>query len=143
MSNLKWPLIWKNIKLDIINKQLILLELVYRFGLKHIILKKAQMRMITLLSFRLWATKIVCRQLDCGTFVMAKSVSIKEKIKNKTASEPEKINIDRYFFKKLINNNNVAPDLFDELYNNIPVFKLEVPVFDVKLLIEESNKIIP
>lgn len=81
MSNLKWPLIWKNIKLDIINKQLILLELVYRFGLKHIILKKAQMRMITLLSFRLWATKIVCRQLDCGTFVMAKSVSIKEKIK--------------------------------------------------------------
>ena len=41
---------------------------------------------------------------------------IKEKIKNKTASEPEKINIDRYFFKKLINNNDTEPELFDELY---------------------------
>ncbi len=41
---------------------------------------------------------------------------IKEKIKNKTASEPEKINMDRYFFKKLINNNDIEPELFDELY---------------------------
>jgi hypothetical protein len=41
---------------------------------------------------------------------------IKEKIKNKTASEPEKINIDRYFLKKLINNNNIDPELFDKLY---------------------------
>ena len=81
MNNVKWPLIWKNIKLDILNKQLILLELVYRFGFKHVVLKKAQMRMATLLSFRLWATKMVCGQINLDTLKTSKSLALKDKIK--------------------------------------------------------------
>lgn len=81
MSNIKWPLIWKNIKLDILNKQLILLELANRFGFKHIILKKAQRRVVTLLSFRLWATKIVCARAILDKIQTFKGFSIKEKIK--------------------------------------------------------------
>ena len=80
MNKIKWPLIWKSIKIDILNKQTILLELAYRFGFKHNIFKKAQTRVLKLLSIRLLATKMAYDKINFVISEMHNYLLVKQKI---------------------------------------------------------------
>lgn len=71
---------WKNIKIYILKKQSVLLELGYRFGFKHIIFKKAQMRLLTRFPIRLWATKIAYEKINFAIFKLHRYLLIQEKI---------------------------------------------------------------
>lgn len=80
MNKIKWPLIWKTIKIDVLNNQTILLELAYRFGFKHNIFKKAQTRVLKLLSSRLLATKMAYGKINFVISEMHNYSLVKEKI---------------------------------------------------------------